>query len=192
SFESYSTPNPFSAYSNNYFQSITFENASSLEFPEITPARSVSHWSFNSEVPATALATLILPNEIILHSDDLQPILQRMESAFGEGARSVAVEAFINGQAVSRTYHFTKIRLFKEINNFHPKILYAKRLYEYFITTLPISPNHAAVFLTSSILHPIQGFHVTDFPLWRLGCLLDENWVDEDILNGMAELLYFQ
>jgi hypothetical protein len=108
-FESYSTPNPFSAYSNNHFQSITFEHASSLEFPEIAPAHSVSHWSFNNEVPATALATVILPGEIILHSDDLQPILQQMESAFGEGARSVAVEAFINGQAVSQTYHFTKV-----------------------------------------------------------------------------------
>jgi len=78
------------------------------------------------------------------------------------------------------------------VNNFHPKIFYAKRLHEYFITTLPISQSHATIFLTSSILHPIQGFHVTDFPLWKLGCLLDENWVDEDVLNGMAELLYFQ
>ncbi|KAG1724467.1 hypothetical protein EDB19DRAFT_1644568 [Suillus lakei] len=47
-------------------------------------------------------------------------------------------------------------------------------------------------FLSSLNTQHIQGFHITEFPLWKLGCLLDENWVEEVALNGMAELLYFQ
>ena len=38
----------------------------------------------------------------------------------------------------------------------------------------------------------IRGLFGTEFPLWRLGELLDETWVGEDILNGLAELLYFR
>ena len=36
----------------------------------------------------------------------------------------------------------------------------------------------------------ICGLYGTDFPLWKLGELLDETWVGEDVLNGLAELLY--
>jgi hypothetical protein len=34
-------------------------------------------------------------------------------------------------------------------------------------------------------------FCVTDFPLWKLSCLLCEEWLHEDVLNALAELLYF-
>ncbi|KAJ7931974.1 hypothetical protein B0H13DRAFT_1857390 [Mycena leptocephala] len=37
----------------------------------------------------------------------------------------------------------------------------------------------------------IFGFHVSDFPLWKLSCLLGEEWLHEDVLNALAELLYF-
>lgn len=39
---------------------------------------------------------------------------------------------------------------------------------------------------------PICGFQVSDFPLWKLGDLLDETWVEEDVMNALAELLYYQ
>jgi hypothetical protein len=38
---------------------------------------------------------------------------------------------------------------------------------------------------------PIFGFYVADFPLWKLGCLLNEDWLHEDVVNALAELLYF-
>ena len=38
----------------------------------------------------------------------------------------------------------------------------------------------------------ICGLLGTDFPLWKLGELLEETWVGEDILNGLAELFYFR
>ena len=46
-------------------------------------------------------------------------------------------------------------------------------------------------FLNTRIFGKAQGFYVAEFPLWQLGCLLQENWLEEDILNCMAELLYF-
>ncbi|KAG1845542.1 hypothetical protein F4604DRAFT_1595513 [Suillus subluteus] len=192
SYESYSTRNPFSAYSNNYFWGITFENAVPLEFPEIAPAGSVSCWCFDLDVPGSAIATVILPGKIVLHLDDLQPIIQDMEEAFSKGAWSVSIDAIINGQSISQVYHFTKIQFFIEVNNFHPKIIYARQLNKYIMTALPISQQRATKFLSSSVTQYIQGFHVTKFPLWKLGCLLGENWVKEDVLNAMAKLLYFQ
>ena len=33
---------------------------------------------------------------------------------------------------------------------------------------------------------------MTKFPLWKLSCLLDEDWLEEDVLNAMAEHLYFR
>lgn len=38
----------------------------------------------------------------------------------------------------------------------------------------------------------IAGFSVAKYPLWELGCLLNENWLEEDLLNSLLELLYFQ
>lgn len=38
----------------------------------------------------------------------------------------------------------------------------------------------------------ISGFAIAHYPLWTLGCLLDENWLEEDVLNSMLELRYFQ
>ena len=44
--------------------------------------------------------------------------------------------------------------------------------------------------LDEFITAPIVGFHVTAFPLWKLGYLLDESWLEEDLMNAMAELCY--
>lgn len=46
-------------------------------------------------------------------------------------------------------------------------------------------------FENSSVTSTVKGFHITNFPLYKLGCLLDENWLDEDVFNGMVELFYF-
>lgn len=38
----------------------------------------------------------------------------------------------------------------------------------------------------------ISGFAIARYPLWTLGCLLDEDWLEEDVLNSMLELQYFR
>ena len=45
--------------------------------------------------------------------------------------------------------------------------------------------------LSERISASIQGFFVTDFPLWKFAYLLDETWIEEDIMNALAELAYF-
>ena len=47
--------------------------------------------------------------------------------------------------------------------------------------------------LLSQLIHaPIRGFHVTDLPLWKLGYLLEERWIEEDVINALSELEYFK
>ncbi|KAH7903228.1 hypothetical protein BJ138DRAFT_1020965, partial [Hygrophoropsis aurantiaca] len=192
SFSAYSTPNESSAYSTHYFNHITFERAAGVEYPTIAPAGAVSKWFFHADIPANAQATLILPGEIIFHVNDVQPIIQEMESAFMDGARSVCIEALIDGEIVTRVYHFAKIRSFVLINNHKHPILLARQLFGHVTTKLNISQEYAESFAKEIITRQMQGLYVTDFPLWKLGYLLDENWVEEDVLNSLAEMLYFR
>ena len=67
-------------------------------------------------------------------------------------------------------------------------IQWAYRLQEHVLT---FSPAFEAAFLRLRIKSPVNSFHITSFPLWQLGCLLDEVWLEEDVLNAMVELLYF-
>ncbi|KAF7359582.1 hypothetical protein MVEN_00681900 [Mycena venus] len=54
-----------------------------------------------------------------------------------------------------------------------------------------LSSSNLDTFLDLPICAPIFGFYVTEFPLWKLSCLLGEEWLHEDILNALTELLYF-
>ena len=38
----------------------------------------------------------------------------------------------------------------------------------------------------------MAGFQGSQFPLYKLGCLLKENWLEEDVVNALLELLYFR
>lgn len=46
--------------------------------------------------------------------------------------------------------------------------------------------------LNSRLSTPISGFQVTTFPLSQLGCLCSENYIEEDVVNALSELLYFR
>ena len=58
-------------------------------------------------------------------------------------------------------------------------------------SSLPLESTVREHFLATSILAPLVGFHMPHYPLWKLGYLLDEKWVEEDILDALAELTYF-
>ena len=70
-------------------------------------------------------------------------------------------------------------------------IQWAYRLQKHVLKDLKFSPAFEAAFLRLRIKSPVNSFHITSFPLWQLGCLLDEVWLEEDVLNAMVELLYF-
>lgn len=83
-----------------------------------------------------------------------------------------------------------QINLFKNINNSNAAVESSRRLLTHFQSNNLLTPAVLSAFQESSILRSIHGF-TTKFPLWKLACLLDEDWVEEDVLNTLAELLYF-
>ena len=42
------------------------------------------------------------------------------------------------------------------------------------------------------ITSTINRFHSTKFPLWKLGYVLDEEWLQDEVLGGLAELVYLK
>ncbi|KAE9395626.1 hypothetical protein BT96DRAFT_997539 [Gymnopus androsaceus JB14] len=64
-----------------------------------------------------AAATVILPTDIVPHMSDLQAIISTMENAYLDGDCSVHISLDVDGEFVTGTYHFSKIRLFVSINN---------------------------------------------------------------------------
>jgi hypothetical protein len=53
-------------------------------------------------------------------------------------------------------------------------------------------PNLIDEFKRNKFTEPLAGFLLTDTPLYSQGCLLDERWAIEDVLNARAELTYFR
>jgi hypothetical protein len=47
-------------------------------------------------------------------------------------------------------------------------------------------------FRNSLVTSKIQGFCVSDFQLDKLGCLLGESWLEEDVFNSLLEFSYFR
>lgn len=43
-----------------------------------------------------------------------------------------------------------------------------------------------------NITSPVHGLYSTKFPLWKLGYFLEEEWLQDEVLDGLAELVYFQ
>jgi len=90
------------------------------------------------------------------------------------------------------TYIHKKLRLFILINNNEVAVSSARKLVQH----LKLPHFELGAIFEDLKKQPINsaicGFYGTDFPLWKLGELLDETWIGEDVLNGLAELLYFR
>ncbi|KAJ7208123.1 hypothetical protein B0H12DRAFT_972187, partial [Mycena haematopus] len=189
-FTAYSTPDPATQYSAAYFRELTFKQATLLTFPTIYEPGSVSAWTFTGELTSEAESRL-LRGEGVPDIVDVIPILRDMESAFSEGARSVAISFSVEGKRIDRRVHLSKIRLFHNVNNNKIAVESARSLVSH-LRSLPIlPPTVLESFLNLAVRCPIFGFCVTDFPMFKLSCLLGEEWLHEDILNALAELMYF-
>ncbi|KAJ7436961.1 hypothetical protein B0H11DRAFT_2362533, partial [Mycena galericulata] len=189
-FIAYSTPDPSAPYSATYFTGLTFTEASTLVFPTIYESESISAWTFTDETPADH-ESRVEPGEGVPNIKDLIPILREMEHAFSDGARSVAVTLRVAGKYIDALYHFSKLRLFTHINNNENAVQSASALVSHLASIPLVSPAILDHFLGLPIRSPIFGFCVTDFPLWKLSCLLGEEWLHDDVLNALGELLYF-
>ncbi|KAJ7097418.1 hypothetical protein C8R44DRAFT_643605, partial [Mycena epipterygia] len=191
-FSEYTTPLSTLKYSPQYFTSLTFARADSLDYPHITKPGLVEGWCFSSDVPATAAGTLVQPGEVIPCLQDLLPISREMQQAFTDGSRSVDVVLNHEGQRMGFRYHFSKIRLLIAINNYHPAVVGARSLYRHVIANGLLLSSDLERLGDLCIDAPISGFHVTQFQLWKLACFLGEIWLEEDVVNSLLELLYLQ
>ncbi|KAF5376134.1 hypothetical protein D9615_007698 [Tricholomella constricta] len=191
-FEAYASPWPSAAYSAEFFSSVTFRSVSELTYPTIAPEKSLVSFVFEVDVPANAAATVILPGEVIPHLSDVLNISSEMRHAYTQGMRSVAIHLSLPSGDIWRRYHFSKITLFKVINNKKIAIFAAQKLSHHIVSLNSMPTVLRERFLSQRIFTSIRGFHVTDFPLWKLSDLMEETWIEEDIMNALAELTYFK
>lgn len=88
-FHVFVSPSPTALYSEEFFKSLTFKQASCLNLPVIAPPHSVSGWSFSPEILLSASANLVLPCEATVPCmASILPILRDMQEAFARGMRS--------------------------------------------------------------------------------------------------------
>ncbi|KAJ6485399.1 hypothetical protein C8R47DRAFT_938823, partial [Mycena vitilis] len=191
-FAQYATPHPNSPFSAESLQDITVAEASDLiqnnVLPLILPKNTVKLSFFDPRVPVDASEIVLAPNEVIPCAEDMLPITQAMEAAFlDEGARSVCVE-LPHGYVV---YHLSKIRAIMNVNNHLSSLALVARLLAHAKSSSLLLPGLIQELEASRYAEPLAGFHVTETPLYTLGCLLDERWALEDVLNARAELTYF-
>lgn len=109
----FSTPNPETLYSHQYFLSLTFEDTLYLEhsYPSLLPTGSIINWIFERTVCHSSEGSTIQPFEFIPHYDDVREIIAEMPRAYAESMRSVRLTVLVPGNNhVPRTvsYHFSK------------------------------------------------------------------------------------
>ncbi|KAJ7447813.1 hypothetical protein FB451DRAFT_1054229, partial [Mycena latifolia] len=154
---------------------------------------SLVFFEFDTTVPTSETEILIGDGEIIPHIRDLLRLTQVMESAYNnQNARSAWLTLKSNNQSYNVRYHFSKIRLIVSICNNFPHINQAAALIGHLRSSLILEPHWIDVFSASHIHDPIQGFQVAQYPLYKLFCLLDENWVEDDIGDSISELAYLR
>ncbi|KAF8207769.1 hypothetical protein K438DRAFT_1518429, partial [Mycena galopus ATCC 62051] len=190
-FTNYSSPYPSTLYSATYFSELTFNQAAELDFPTIYRPNTILTWTFTDGIP-TAVDSTVQLDKGIPHSADLLLIQQEMENKYSEGARSVAVKLRVVGQAVTRVYHFSRIRLFVHLNNNKMAVESARALVAHLCAADIVPLSEFECFLALPIRMLIRGFYGADFPLSKLFCLLDEEWIHDDVPNALAEILYFR
>ncbi|KAF9486721.1 hypothetical protein BDN71DRAFT_1374270, partial [Pleurotus eryngii] len=164
-------------------------HAANLEYPPILPSDSIPSWVWHTDVPGSAPANLILPSDVVPHLVDLQPILRAMPEVFSSGSCSVILKLVANGEEKNVHYHFSKLNLFRLINNNEKTVTSARRLIQELSSSLLVTS--LVWFQQQRVLDPLHGLFGSSFPLWKLGCLLNENWLEEDVLNATAEITYF-
>ncbi|KAF8959342.1 hypothetical protein BDZ97DRAFT_1667349, partial [Flammula alnicola] len=193
SFSTYAAPPPHLAFSAEFFNSLKISQIPDLSYPSLAEIGSVYWTAFSIEMPSSAAATIIVPGEVLPHFSDLRPITSEMEKEFKDGMRSVYIKFTHSGVNYSVNYSFSKINLIRNISNYQlaaqecRHLLTHLELPRFQFLGLALEAFHNAPFLSR-----IHGFFVTDFPLYKLGCLLGEKWLEEDVFNALAELSYFR
>jgi hypothetical protein len=109
-FRSYASPPPHLAFSLSFFNVLTIAQAAERSYPIIAPIGSVISAKFLPEIPVSAAATVIIPDEVIPNYNDLKTLTSSLEKAYKEGSRSAEVKFQYNGIEKCNVYHFLKVR----------------------------------------------------------------------------------
>ncbi|KAF8805823.1 hypothetical protein BYT27DRAFT_7103594, partial [Phlegmacium glaucopus] len=192
-FDEYSSPLSHLSFLADYFSKLLFGQAAALQYPTIAPPGAVTSQKFSTEEPKSAIATLVLPLDIIPSICDLLPTTSAMEGAYAEGMRSVLVEFCMGGDEYGYCYHFRKIRSIVLVCNHKNHVESVRNLILHLLSAYFSEISLAVAELKwTPILSTIRGLSTNDVPLWRLAMLLNERWMDEDVLNALAEISYFK
>lgn len=85
-----------------------------------------------------------------------------------------------------------QFRLIQEVFNHQVPVSLSHRLYTHLhlsnILPSELRQNFGRLNITSSV----HGLYSTNFPLWKLGYFLGEEWLQDSILDGLAEIQYFK
>ncbi|KAJ7614788.1 hypothetical protein FB45DRAFT_717201, partial [Roridomyces roridus] len=192
SFAAYSSPSLESRFSAEFFSNLTFADADALvcnrQLPQILPKGGIEKWLFAVDVPTSPAEIQLSAHEAVPGLEDLLPITQNMDEAYEQGARSL----FVQLQGNLAQYHLSKVRLIINVNNHQYHLHSASILLQRVVSVPLLLPNLIKELQLSKISEPLAGFHVTQVPVYTLGCLLQERWASEDVLNARAELTYFR
>ncbi|KAK6984492.1 hypothetical protein R3P38DRAFT_2575894 [Favolaschia claudopus] len=194
SYEAYSAPHPKTRFSPQFMANVTLGEVVGLVrddlLPRILPDGSVSKWNWDQTVPVTIPETIVSSREEIPSMADMQPIMADAKQAFYQlGVNSVCIQ-FKSGAIVR--YHFSKLRLIVGANNQDYNFRLMSRLLARVERESLLSPALFEELKLNRFAEPLAGFSVTQTPLYNLGCLLDERWILDDIMNARAEFIYFR
>ncbi|KAK6997275.1 SF3b1 domain-containing protein [Favolaschia claudopus] len=194
SYEAYSAPHPKTRFSPQFMANATLGEVVGLVrhdlLPRILPDGSVSKWNWDQTVPVTIPETIVSSREEIPSMADMQPIMADAKQAFYElRVNSVCIQ-FKSGAIVR--YHFSKLRLIVGANNQDYNFRLMSRLLARVERESLLSPALFEKLKLNRFSEPLAGFSVTQTPLYNLGCLLDERWILDDIMNARAEFIYFR
>ncbi|KAJ7834228.1 hypothetical protein B0H14DRAFT_2591010 [Mycena olivaceomarginata] len=177
SFAAYTAPHTKTRFSPEFFASITIAEAADLVrnnlLPCVLPKNSVSKWVWDHTEPTAIPEIVITSRESIPCLEDIYPITQKTEAAYYQyAAHSLHLIVAVNNQ----TYNLIAVA------NLLGRVVSAPLLLPELIEEVRLS----------QFSEPLAGFHVTQTRVYTLGCLLNEQWVHEEVLNTRAELIYFR
>lgn len=209
------TPSPTARFSNAWFRSITLLQVACSELYPTVASRGSLHqgsikWTTSGEAE-------LAPGEAIPNPLDISLIIHGMAAAFEKQFTAVEFSFAFESMTHTVCYSFSKVCSLRhiifasQVNKFILSTMklelarnagnYRKHWFEVKALVahisgglyLPLDSTTYERFMQCRFLEPIPGFlYAIDRPLYKLGTLIDEVWVDEDVLNVLLELEYFE
>ncbi|KAF7293814.1 hypothetical protein HMN09_01177200 [Mycena chlorophos] len=164
------TPDDY-LFSRRFFARLTIETAAELarsgRLPVALAEGSITRWVFDT---VEALGTY-----------------QCSEAFKTRGARTVCIE--INGKMYRLS--FAKICLIRDVHNQIRLLNQVLRLLDRVESASLLSGQLLADFKACRFGETIAGFHVSRSAVWDLSCIVDEDWLTDDVVNLRLEQMYY-